>query len=57
MLIPTLAQQLLVSDLLRGEPASPGLYAIAAASALVGTALAIAATGRLFRKERIIFGR
>ncbi len=57
MLIPTLAQQLLVSDLLRGEPASPALYVTAAVAALAGTALAIAVTARLFRRERIIFGR
>ena len=57
MLIPTLAQQLLVSDLLRGEPASPALYATAAAAALAATALAVATTAHLFKRERIIFGR
>jgi sodium transport system permease protein len=57
MLVPALGQQLLVSDLLRGEPASFELYCLAAIWAMVLTAVAIAATAALFRRERIIFGR
>lgn len=57
MLVPTLAQQLLVSDLLRGEPGNPALYVVAGAAALFGAGAALVVTARLFRRERIIFGR
>lgn len=55
--VPILGQDLLLVDALRGEPASASWLAAAAAVCAALTALCLAATARLFRSERIIFGR
>ena len=57
MFAPALAQQLLISDLLRGAPPRPGLYAAAAASALLFGIAAIWGTAALLCRERTVFGR
>lgn len=57
MFAPALAQQLLISDLLRGEPPRPGLYLAAGASALLFGIVAIWGTAALLCRERIVFGR
>lgn len=53
--VPALAQQTLVTDVLRGEPASALAFAAAALSSLALAALCVWATARAFRRERIIF--
>ena len=57
MLIPTFGQQLLINQVLRGEPVNP---AWVAANALVTIALGVVVTivaARLFERERVLFGR
>jgi sodium transport system permease protein len=54
MLVPSLAQHLLIQGLIRGEPLPAGWAALAAASCLaLGVALAWLA-GRLYRREAIL---
>jgi hypothetical protein len=57
MAIPVFGQTLLMSDVLRGEPA-PALWFVAAAvmSALTA-ALLLAGASRMLKSEKIVFGR
>lgn len=57
MLVPTFGQQVLINQLLRGEPVDPLFVLVSAALTLaLGAALTLAAT-RLFGRERVLFGR
>ncbi len=57
MLIPTFGQQILINQVLRGEPVNPAWVAINAVVTLaVGVALTLVAV-RLFGRERVLFGR
>jgi sodium transport system permease protein len=53
--IPALAQQVLIGDLLRGEPLAASSMLLAAASCFALAMLALRLTGRLYARERIIF--
>lgn len=57
MLVPMLSQQLLVSDMMRGDPTGIVRHSLAIASTLVVSGLFLWWTARLFRKETIVFGR
>jgi sodium transport system permease protein len=57
MLVPVFAQDLLIGEVMRGEPVSWAWYGIAAAAALAVTAAGLVATARLFAREKIVFGR
>lgn len=57
MWVPTLGQQLLASESMRGEPLNGPWLLVAAVSSLGLAALCLAATTRLLANERIIFGR
>lgn len=57
MAVPILGQDMLLMDVLRGEAASAAWLATAAAVCAALTVVCLAATARLFRSERIIFGR
>lgn len=57
MLVPVLGQTLLMSDVLRGEPAPAGWFALAALSAAACAAVLLAWAARLLRSEKIVFGR
>lgn len=57
MAVPTLGQQVLINQLLRGEPVNPAFVAVSALVTLaVGTLLALAAA-RLFGREQVLFGK
>lgn len=57
MLIPTFGQQVLINQLMRGEPVSPLFVAASAAVTLaLGLALTLVAM-RLFGREQTLFGR
>jgi sodium transport system permease protein len=56
-LVPSLGQQLLISDVMRGDPARPGWIWLAGLGALVSTAACLVATTRLLGREAIIYGR
>ncbi len=57
MAVPVLGQDLLLSDVLRGEPLDMASSAVAAAVAVALTVVCLFATARLFKSERIIFAR
>jgi sodium transport system permease protein len=57
MLIPVLSQQLLVSDMMRGDPTSVTRHALAILATFVVSALFLWWTAKLFRRETIVFGR
>jgi len=57
MLVPMLSQQLLVSDMMRGDPTGVLRHALAIVSTLVISGLFLWWTAQLFRKETIVFGR
>lgn len=57
MLIPGLAQEVLVSQVMRGEPEPMIWSMVAAASALLFAGMFLGAFVRLLRNEKIIFGR
>ena len=57
MAVPALAQQLLLVDVMGGEPVSvPGLLGSAAATTVLAC-LFLVSTSRMLRQEKIIFGR
>jgi sodium transport system permease protein len=57
LFVPALAQQLVMSRILRGEAVGPLDYVIPFASAAVVTVVCLALLGRLLRREAIVFGR
>ena len=57
MLVPVLGQTLLMSDVLRGERAPLGWFALAALTSGACTAALLAWAARLLRSEKIVFGR
>lgn len=57
MAIPILGQDLLLSDVLRGETMGPLAFGIAALVSAALSAACLFATARLFRSERIVFAR
>jgi sodium transport system permease protein len=57
MLVPVLGQTLLMSDVLRGEPASVSWFALAALSCAICAAATLVWASRLLRSEKIVFGR
>ncbi len=57
MFIPCFSQLLLLSELIAGEPLCVNSFLISAAATLIVAAAAFVVTARLFRRERIIFGR
>jgi sodium transport system permease protein len=57
MAVPVLGQTLLMSNVLRGEPAPALWFVIAAAMSAVCAALLLAWASRLLKSEKIVFGR
>lgn len=55
--VPIFGQQVLLMDVIRGVPVSPSAALLAAGVAGAVAALFLVGTARLFRRERIIFGR
>jgi sodium transport system permease protein len=55
--VPVLGQHVLLTGVLGGRPPEPWAFAVAAVVSLVAAALFVQLTTRLFRSERIIFGR
>ncbi|MEZ4297200.1 MAG: ABC transporter permease subunit [Polyangiaceae bacterium] len=55
--IPILGQDLLLADVLRGEPIGPVPFLVAGGVSAALTAAFLLATARLFRSERIVFAR
>ncbi|HEV2846584.1 MAG TPA: ABC transporter permease subunit [Thermoanaerobaculia bacterium] len=54
---PMLAQQVLISDLLRGQAADPAAHVLATAATLAAAAVCVAVTARMLSHERIVLGR
>ena len=57
MAVPILGQDLLLVDVLRGEPIDAASLLVSGAVSIALTVVCLAATARLFRSERIIFAR
>ncbi len=57
MLIPTLSQQLLINQVMRGEPVSSAYLAMATAVTLATGICLIAVAVWLYGRERLVFGR
>ncbi len=57
MTVPILGQDLLLSDILRGETMGAGWFSLAGAVCVSLSAACLFATARLFESERIIFAR
>lgn len=57
MCLPTFGQNLLVNELMRGEPLVASHVVVAAAASLLLTLFGVVLAARLFQRERIIFGR
>jgi sodium transport system permease protein len=55
--VPVLAQQMVLSRVLRGDVLSVADYVIPAAVAFAVAALCVASVARLMQHERIVFGR
>jgi sodium transport system permease protein len=55
--VPTLGQQLLMTDVMRGDPTSVIHLVVAALGAAIAAAICLAVTSRLLVQERIVFGR
>ena len=55
--VPVLGQVVLMNELLRGDFAAPGWFALAALAAAIAAAICVAITVRLLSSERVIFGR
>ncbi len=54
--VPALAQQLLLTDVIAGEPPGAIAFVMAALTALAAGLACVGITGRLFQREQIIFG-
>ncbi len=57
MAVPVLAQQQVLTDVIRGDTVAPIAYVIAASSSLLCGLACVLVTARLFARERIVFGR
>jgi sodium transport system permease protein len=57
MALPVFGQQVLLMDVIRGNPVSPLGIVVAALVALGGALACVHVTAALFRRERIIYGR
>jgi sodium transport system permease protein len=57
MLVPTFGQQLLINQLMRGEPVNPVFVASAAAAALAAGAVLLLVSARLYEGEHVLFAR
>ena len=57
MLIPTFGHNILVTDVIRGEPLNALHIAIASAACLAAAGALLALAARLFQHEKIVFGR
>ena len=57
MLIPTFSQNLIVQEMMRGEAFNPLYVGVSAATSLLVTVGLVAFLSRLFRNERVVFGR
>lgn len=57
MVVPGVAQQLMVTDLIAGESPPAAWYLLAFASSALLSAVCLAVTARLFTREAIVFGR
>jgi sodium transport system permease protein len=57
MLIPTFSQQILINQVMRGEPVDPAYVALATAVTLAAGAALIVAAVWLYGRERLVFGR
>jgi sodium transport system permease protein len=55
-LVPMFSEEVLLSRLVRGESVDPRSFAVAIAAGLLWAALAVGATVRLYRSERVLFG-
>lgn len=55
--VPILAEQVLIGDLLRGEAIPAGVQALSAGATLAVAAICLLVTARLFSHERIVLGR
>jgi len=56
MLIPTFGQQLLINQLMRGEPLNPTLVAVSTLITLVTATVLMVVAVQLYKRERIVFG-
>jgi sodium transport system permease protein len=56
MLIPTFGQQLLINQLMRGEPLDPLFVTVSTLATLVAAGTLIIVAVRLYQREQIIFG-
>lgn len=54
--VPALGQQLLLTDVMSGEPPGAIAFVLAGLSALAAGLVCVGITGRLFQREQIIFG-
>jgi sodium transport system permease protein len=57
MLIPTFGQQVLINQMLRGEPVNPAWIAVSAAVTLAGGVVLTLVAMRLFNREQVLRGR
>ena len=57
MAIPILGQDILLTEVLRGEPLGPLSFGVSAGVAIALSFGCLYATARLFKSERIIFAR
>jgi len=57
MTVPILGQDLLLAEVLRGEAMGPLAFLLSGLVSVALSAVCLAATARLFKSERIIFGR
>lgn len=56
MLIPTFGQQLIINQLMRGEPINPLFVIVSTLITLILSAVLIVVAVRLYERERILFG-
>ncbi|MFM8320986.1 MAG: ABC transporter permease [Chloroflexota bacterium] len=56
MLVPTFGQQLIINQLMRGEPVDPLLAAVSTVVTLVLAAALVWVAVRLYQRERVVFG-
>ena len=57
MLLPTFGQNLLVVELMRGEPLSALHVAVASVVSLLAASVTVVVASQLLAREQIIFGR